>query len=123
MAKSKVHTVYGSLTTAQVNAGTLIADGRTGKSIAVVGGCMTATGSADTATSVAVKDTSDVVAVACGVAGLTNGAQLGFDAASNVTRTTYRTALTAGKGIKIDNTGSSLGTTTAVAYYVEYIYV
>ncbi len=121
----KVHFTRGSLTLAQVKAGTKIVDGRQGMSIMVVGGQFISTGSAAGATSVDVKDTNGtpVVAVACGVAGLTSGTALDFDAAANVTLTTYRKALTVGCGLQIADTGSDLTTTTALEYYVEYVYV
>jgi hypothetical protein len=125
-AAGKIHWVQGNATTAQVTAGKVIAQGRNGKAIQIVGGHMTALGgNAATATSVDIKDTagSPVVAVACGVAGLTSGTQLDFTAASNVTRTTYRTPLTVGKSIQIKDTGSGLATATSVDYYVEFVYV
>ena len=125
-AKGKVHFVMGNATTAQVNSGLVIVPARADKTIAVVGGHLTARGgNAATATSVDIKDTAStpVVAVACAVAGLTEDTQLDFDAGSNVTRTTYRSPLTAGKGLQIQKTGSNLATATSVDYYVEYIYI
>ena len=125
-ARGKVHFVQGNATTAQVNAGKIIAEARKGKSIQVVGGHLTALGgNAATATSVDIKDTAAtaIVAVACAVAGLTQNTQLDFDAAANVTLTTYRKPLTVDKALKIEKTGSNLATATSVDYYVEYIYV
>lgn len=125
-AKGKLHFAQGNATTAQVNAGLLIVEPRKGKQIQVVGGHMTALGgNAATATSVDLKDTAGtpVVAVACGVAGLTSGTQLDFDAAANVTLTTYRKPLTVDKGLQILKTGSNLATATSVDYYVEYVYI
>ena len=123
-AAGKVHFAQGNATTAQVTAGKIIAASRGGKAIQVVGGHMTALGgNAATATSVDIKDSADVVAVACGVSGLTSGTQLDFTAGSNVTLTTYRKPLTVGKALKIKDTGSGLATATSVDYYVEYIYV
>lgn len=124
--KGKVHFVQGNATTAQVNAGLTIVTPRAGKTPQVVGGHMTALGgNAATATSVDIADTAGtpVVAVACGVAGLTANAQLDFTAASNVTLTTYRKPLTAGKGLQIIKAGSNLATATSVDYYVEYVYI
>ena len=125
MSRGKVHFAHGSLTLTQVKAGTVIVEGRKGKSVMVVGGQMISTGKAATATSIDVKDTAGtpVVAVACAVAGLTDGAQLDFDAASNVTRTTYRAKLTVDQGLQIADTGTALTGTTALEYYVEYVYV
>lgn len=125
-AKAKVHFVMGNVTTAQVNSGAVVVPARVGRSIVVVGGHLTARGGAATgATSVDVKDTAStpVVAVACAVAGLTEDAQLDFTAASNVTRTTYRSPLTAGAGLQIQKTGSNLATATSVDYYIEYVIV
>lgn len=125
-AKGKLHFVQGNATVAQVNAGLQIVTARNGKAIQVVGGHMTALGgNAATATSADIADTAGtpVVAVACGVAGLTQNAQLDFDATSNVTRTTYRKPLTAGKGLQIIKAGSDLATATSVDFYVEYVYI
>jgi len=122
----KLHFVQGNATTAQVNAGKVIVDGRKGLKIQIVGGHMTALGgNAATATSVDLKDTAGtaIVAVACAVGGLTQNAQLDFDAAANVTRTTYRTPLTVDKSLQILVTGSNLATATSVDYYAEYVYV
>lgn len=116
--------VMGNATTAEVNAGKTIVNADPSRSIAIVGGWMRALGgNAGTATSVDIKDTAGtaVVGVACAVAGLTSGAVLDFGAASNVTRTTYGTALTAGKGLKIEKTGSNLATATSVDYCVYYM--
>jgi hypothetical protein len=125
-ASGKVHFKQGNATTAQVNAGLVIVPARRGRAIQIVGGHMTALGgNAATATSVDIKDTAGtpIVGVACAVAGLTQNTQLDFDAAANVTRTTYRTPLTADKGLQILKTGSNLATATSVDYYVEYVYV
>ena len=125
-AAGKVHFVQGNALTAAVTAGKVIAPARSGKAIQVVGGHLTALGgSAATATSVDIKDThgTPVVAVACGVAGLTQNTQLDFDAAANVTLTTYRKPLTVGKALQIKDTGSGLATATSIDYYVEYVYI
>lgn len=125
-ARGKVHVVQGNATTAQVNAGLNIVPPRAGKTIVVTGGSMKALGgNAATATSVDIKDThsSPVVAVACAVAGLTENTRLSFDAAANVTLTTYDAPLTAGKGLQIKNTGSALATATSVDFVVKYYYV
>jgi hypothetical protein len=110
----------GRLTVAQVNADTPIVPPKQGYSYIVVGGWFIATGSAATATSVDVVDTSDNVAVAVAVGNLTNGTLAPFNAASGVTWTTYGTALTSGEGLHIHTAGGDLGTTTQLDYYVEY---
>jgi hypothetical protein len=125
-AAGKVHFVQGNALRAEVTAGKVIAPARSGKSIQVVGGHMTAIGgAAQTATSVDLKDTygTPLVAVACGIAGLTQNTQLDFDAAANVTLTTYRKPLNVGKALQIKDTGSGLATATSIDYYVEYVYV
>ncbi len=124
-SSGKVHFVRGNATAAQVNAGKLIVQPRKGKKLVVTGGHMVALGgNAATATSVDIADTAGtpVVAVACGVAGLTQNTRLDFRAASNVTLTTFQVALTAEKGLQIIKAGSDLATATSVDYYVEYIY-
>jgi len=122
-ARGKIHYAQGTVTTAQAIAGALIVPGRAGKRMQIVGGHLTAAGAAAGATSVDIKDTASdpIVAVACAVAGLTDGTQLDFDAGTNVARTTYRKPLTAGKGLQVKTTGEALTTTTAVDYYIEYV--
>jgi len=122
----KVHAVFGNATTAEVNAGKVIVQGRPGKCIQVVGGHVTALGGAgETCTSVDFKDTAGtaIVAVAFEQAGLTENAQLDADAALNVTRTTYRKPLTDNKSLQIEVTGDDLATATSVDFYVEYVFV
>jgi hypothetical protein len=116
----RLRCAMGRLTVAQVNADTPIVPPKQGYSYIVVGGWFIATGSAATATSVDVVDTSDNVAVAVAVGNLTNGTLAPFNAASGVTWTTYGTALTAGEGLHIHTAGGDLGTTTQLDYYVEY---
>lgn len=124
---SRERCVCGTATTAEVIAGKLIVPPDSAKAVIVTGGWMRATGSADTATSVDIKDTTDtpVVAVAIAVAALIDGAVVDFDAAANVTWTTYGVAHTKGKGLQILQTTAAggLGTTTAVDYVVRYILV
>lgn len=122
----KIHFVQGNATTAEVNAGKVIVHPRANKCIQIVGGHLTALGgNVATATGVNIDDTTDtpVVGVACATAGLTQNAQLDFDAAANVTRTTYRTPLTVNEGLQIIKAGSDVATAVSVDYYVEYIFV
>jgi hypothetical protein len=122
----KLHFVQGNALKAAINAGQVIVPGRANKCIQVVGGHLTARGGAvQTATSVDIADTTGtpVVAVAGAAAGLTENAQLDFDAAANVTRTTYRTPLTVNEGLQIIKAGSDVATAVSVDYYVEYIFV
>ena len=123
-ATGKIHFAMGNITTAQANAGYIIAPARTGKSICVDGGHLTAKGgSTATCTSVDFKDTSDVVAVAFAQGSLTADTRLDVRAAAGVTLTTFQMPLTVNKALKIDNTGSSAATATSFDYCVEYIYV
>ena len=124
---SRERCVCGSATTAEVIAGKIIVPPDSSKAVIITGGWMRAAGSAGTATSVDIKDTTGtpVVGVAIAVAALTDGTMVDFDAAANVTWTTYGTAFAKGKGLQIKQTtaGGNLSTTTAVDYVVKYILV
>lgn len=116
--------VKGNATRAEVNAGKVILPARPGRTVTVTGGYMIALGgNAATATSVDIADTagSPVVAVACGVAGLTQNTVLDFNAASDVTKTTLGRALTADKGLQIIKAGSDLATASSIDYFVRYV--
>ena len=124
---SRERCVCGTATVAEVIAGKIILPPDSAKAVIVTGGWMRATGSAGTATSVDIKDTTTVpvVAVAIAVGALTDGAVVDFDTATNVTWTTYGVAHTKGKGLQIKQTtaAGNLSTTTAVDYVVKYILV
>ncbi len=124
--QGKIHFKAGRLTAAQVNAGTRVIPPRADKKLMIVGGQLVAIGgAAATATSVDVNDTTGtpVVGVAVACTAMTENTQMDFDAASNVTRTTYRAPFAAGKGIQVIKGGSDLATATHVDYYIEYVYV
>ncbi len=126
VGSGEVQIKAGRVALTDVNAGTIVIPARAGKSIMIVGGQMVAIGgNAAANTSVNLNDTagSPIVGVACLRAGLTQNAQLDFDAAAQVTRTTYRAPLTAGKAVKPVNVGTAMTTATHVDYYVEYVYV
>lgn len=111
----------GQLTTAQVNAGTVVLAPQVDRVITVVDAWMRATGTAATVTSVDITDTnsSPVTAVAFARAGLSDGVVLRAGA-SNTTATNLGKALTEDKGLKIVKNGSDLATTTAVDYVIFY---
>lgn len=93
----------GNLTLAQVKAGAVVLPPYSGH-YTLVGGWFRAVGAdCATATSVNVNDTTgtNVVNVAYAVGPIDNGVLCDFDAASNVTRTTYGAANTHLKGIQI----------------------
>ena len=116
----------GRLTVAQVNAGTLVLPARQNEAYVIVGGWFVATGSAGTATSIDVIDSSThTVAVAVAAGNLTNGTHAPFLASSGVTWTTFGTALSNNEGIKISKTygGSDVTTTTFLDYCIEYLVV
>ena len=104
--------VTGTRTLAEVKAGSYVLPPFGGAYI-IVGGWMRAVG-ADCAgaTSVNIDDdtvTTQIVGVAIAVAPLDNGVIVDFDAATNVTRTTYGSAFKYGRGLQIiDRTKGSL---------------
>jgi hypothetical protein len=109
-------------------AGKIIVPPDSSHSIIVTGGWMRALGgSAATATSIDIKDTTTVpvVNVAVGVGSLTQDTVANFNATSDVTRTTYGVANTKGKGLKIMQTTAAgpIATCTSVDYCVMYLVV
>jgi hypothetical protein len=83
-------------------------------------------GAAAAADSINISDTTGtpVVGVAIAVAALTENAVVDFDAAANVTRTTYGDDFVYGKGLQICDAGASaLTTCTSVDYCVQYMTV
>ena len=118
--RGRVHCAQGNVLLADANAGYTIVPDSPGRTLNVVGGYLVARGgAAAVCTSVDVKDTADVVAVACAQGSLTQDAYLPFSAAAGVTWTTP-TKLTAGKGLKIANTGGACTTATSFDYLVLY---
>jgi hypothetical protein len=110
----------GQLTTAEVNAGKVISETVTNRAITVVDGWVRATGTAAATTSVDLVDSvTGTVAVAFGVAGLSDGVILRIGAA-NTTATNTGTALGTGQALKIVNNGAALATTTALDYCIFY---
>ncbi len=120
-SRGVVHEVHGNATLADIKSGYIVADGVPNKQITVTGGYFKALGgAAGTATSVDVKDTANVVAVACAIAQLTENTELQFTPGATGITWTTRGPLTAGKGIKIDDTGSALDTLTSMDYQIFY---
>lgn len=122
----RVRCKIGRLTVAQVNASTLVLPARKGEAYVIIGGWFVATGSAGTATSVDVIDqTTHTVAVAVACSALTNGTHIPFLKSSDITWTTFGTALGSNEGVKISKTvgGGDVTTTTALDYCLEYLVV
>jgi hypothetical protein len=121
LTHKKLRVAEGQLTTAEVNAGTVVIAPMVDRVITVVDAWLRATGSAATVTSVDITDTasSPATAVAFARAGLTDGTVLRAGAA-NTTATGLGTALTEDCGVKVIKNGSDLATTTAVDYFIFY---
>jgi hypothetical protein len=118
------YSVSANLSLAQVNAGTTILAGATGRTLKVSHFFLQAKGG-DTATctDVRISDTAgspvDVATVA--VAGLTQNTVVTEATASNVTVGTFApTALTAGAGLQVRKTGASCATATSFNVIVYY---
>jgi hypothetical protein len=122
--KSRVKCVTGNALTVEVNAGKIILP-TTGNKYIIVGGWMRALGgNAATATGVNISDTTattPVVGVAVARAALTQNTVVDFDAASDVTRTTYGIAHKEGKGLQIIKDGSDLATATSIDYCIKFM--
>jgi hypothetical protein len=110
----------GNATAAQVNAGTVIVPERADRQVVVVGGWLRALGgNAAGATSVDITDTaaSPVTVAATAVGSLTQNTLVSIAGAN------MGAGLTAGKGLRIGKTGSSLTGATSVDYCIWYAYV
>lgn len=112
----------GSLTLAQVNTGTTILTGVTGRQIYVVGFDLVATGTPITCTGVYLEDTNGtpVVAATALIAALTSGTHV-FPTTSNAGAGFGSGGLTSGAGLQIKVDGSNCATMTALAYQIEYV--
>jgi len=121
---SREYCVTGSRTIAQVKAGSYILPPFGGAYI-IVGGWFRAVGAdCATATSVNIDDdtpTTQIVGVAIAVGPLDDGLVVDFDAATNVTRTTYGSAFKYGRGLQIiDRTKNTLTGPTTIDFCVFY---
>jgi len=118
-----VKCITGNATLAEVKAGKIILPKFSGQYI-IVGGWMRALAvNAAGADSINISDTTatPVVGVAIAVGALTAGALVDFDAAANVTRTTYGAAFAAGKGLQILDAGAgALSGCTSVDFCIKY---
>lgn len=121
--RSRIKCVTGNRTLNEVKAGSQILPGYAGAYI-ITGGWIRALG-ADCAgaDSVNISDTAGtpVVGVAVAVAPADDGVIVRFDASANVTRTTFGTALTFGKGLQILDAGAgALSGPTTIDFCVFY---
>ena len=123
--RTRVRNVTGYVTKAQANAGYKILPPNSAGSYAVVGGWFRANGNATECDTVNINDTTttNVVCVAAAVAALGTTVVCPFDKAANVTRTTFGTALAAGKGLQIITVGTDESTATGFDYSVDYVTV
>jgi hypothetical protein len=124
--KSRERCVTGNRTLNQVKAGSNILPPFGGTYI-ITGGWMRAVGGdcagADT---VNISDTTGtpVVGVAIAVGPLDDGVVVDFDAATNVTRTTYGAAFAYGRGLQILDAGAgALSGPTTIDFCVKYMKV
>lgn len=114
--------VTGNATTTEVNAGKIIIAPDGSRSVIITGGWLRALGgNAGGATSVNISDTTGtpVVNLATAVGTLTQDAVVDFNLGANITKTTYGTANTKGKGIQIKANGT-LTTATSIDYCLIY---
>jgi hypothetical protein len=118
----RVRCVTGNATTTEVNAGKIIVPPDASRAYIITGGWLRALGgNAGGATSVNISDTTGtpVVGLAVAVGTLTQDAVVDFNLGANITKTTYGTAHTKGKGLQIIANGT-LTTATSVDYCVKY---
>ena len=103
---SRLRCVTGSATKAEYNAGKIIVQPDSSRSIIVVGGWLRSTGSVTQADTININDTTgtSVVNVAIAAAQLGNGVIAPFTA-STATLTTFGAANTKGKGLQILSVG------------------
>ena len=110
----------GNATAAEVNAGKTIVPDRGDRQVVVVGGWLRALGgNAAGATSVDITDTaaSPVTVASTAVGSLTQNTVVSLSGAN------LGVGLTAGKGLRITKTGSSLTGATSIDYCIWYAYV
>jgi hypothetical protein len=121
---SRVRCVTGSATKAEYNAGKIIVQPDSARSIILVGGWLRSTGSVGQATSIDICSTAAVpiVGVAVAAAQLTNGT-LAPLLASTSTITTLGAANVKGVGLQILSVGTDETTATVCDYCVEYMTV
>jgi len=118
--------VTGNASLAQVKAGKIILEPNAGAYIIVGGWLRALGGAAAAADSINISDTTGtpVVGVAIAVGALTENAVVEFDAAANVTRTTFGDDFDYGKGLQIIDAGAAdLTTCTSVDYCIHFMEV
>lgn len=121
--RSRVRNVTGAATKAQANAGLVIVPADSARAYAVVGGWFRSAGNTTECTTVNINDTTstNVVCIAVAQSGLTNTTVVPFNKSSGVTRTTFGTALNAGKALQIITVGTDESTATGWDYSVDYV--
>lgn len=121
--RSRVRNVTGSATKAQANAGLIIVPVDSARTYAVVGGWLRSAGNTTECDTVNINDTTstNVVCVAVTAASLTNTTVVPLNKSSGVTRTTFGTALAAGKALKIITVGTDESTATGWDYSIDYV--
>ena len=116
------YTLVATATLAQINTGTTILAGVSGRSITVVGVTAFSTGAFAAATDVRLSDTTGtpVDIATYPVAVLTDGAVVGEAVSTVVLGAGFATALAAGKGLQVRKTGSTATTATSLRLIVRY---
>lgn len=122
--RTRTRCVTGNATLTEVKAGKYVLPPFNGCYVVTGGWFRALGGDAGGATSVNLNDDTaagHVVGVAVAVGPLNNGDLVDFEAASDVTRTTFGTAFQHGRGLLIEDVGASaLDTCTSVDYCVMY---
>lgn len=123
--ESPMYAAYGNITLAQLNAGFQAVPDVASRTLKVLNEQFSAVGAAPAAcTAIGVTDSSAVVAATVTIAALSGaGVQVTTEtapAAGAWTFTTFETGLTAGKGLKVVQTGSACTTMTSMNFKVLY---
>jgi hypothetical protein len=119
---SSLRTIEGQLTTTEVNSGTVVVAGHTGRTLTVVDCWLRAIGGAAGAnTSVDVVDSvTGTVVCAFLRAALTQNTVVRAGG-SNTTPTNLLASLGSGEGIKVVNAGTAMTTATHIDYVISYV--
>lgn len=120
-----VHSVRGTATLAEINAGKTLITGIPGQQIRVIGGYMRVNGGALGALTALVIEESDGSPdiVSWAQANLTDASR--WDLRTVITGQTigagFNAALTAGQGVSLSKTGSDATTATDIEYVLDYV--
>jgi hypothetical protein len=122
-ANSRLRCVTGSATKAEYNAGKIIVQPDSSRSVILVGGWLRSTGNVTQATTIDICSTAAVpiVGVAVAAAQLTNGALAPL--LGTATQTTVGAANVKGDGLQILSVGADETTATVCDYCVYYMTV